>query len=159
MPGLRATIASGSMPDGPFRAATFAEFEAPKVALPANTPRMARGDELGEPARDERRGVRPIRERDLGARHRRALGEDTLQHRHEPRGGGVLEAEQLHALGQDRAERVASTHGLEVLPLDGAVKEPFDLVINASALGLEGLQAAAERAQLDGLLVLWHPAQ
>ena len=27
------------------------------------------------------------------------------------------------------------------------------------ALGLEGLQAAAERAQLDGLLVLWHPAQ
>ena len=27
------------------------------------------------------------------------------------------------------------------------------------ALGLEGLQAAAQRAQLDGLLVLWHPAQ
>ena len=27
------------------------------------------------------------------------------------------------------------------------------------ALGLEGLQEAAERAQLDGLLVLWHPAQ
>ena len=27
------------------------------------------------------------------------------------------------------------------------------------ALGLEGLEAAAQRAQLDGLLVLWHPAQ
>jgi len=27
------------------------------------------------------------------------------------------------------------------------------------SLGLKGLQAAAERAQLDGLLVLWHPAQ
>ena len=27
------------------------------------------------------------------------------------------------------------------------------------ALGLEGFQEAAERAQLDGLLVLWHPAQ
>ena len=24
-------------------------------------------------------------------------------------------------------------------------------------LGFEGLQAAAERAKLDGLLVLWHP--
>jgi protease-4 len=27
------------------------------------------------------------------------------------------------------------------------------------ALGLEGFQETAERAQLDGLLVLWHPAQ
>ena len=27
------------------------------------------------------------------------------------------------------------------------------------SLGLQGLQAAAERAQLDGLLVLWHPAR
>jgi protease-4 len=28
-----------------------------------------------------------------------------------------------------------------------------------SALGLDGFREAAERAQLDGLLVLWHPAQ
>jgi len=31
-----------------------------------------------------------------------------------------------------------------------------DLVLRS--LGLEGLRSAAERAQLDGLLVLWHPA-
>ncbi|MFN4143778.1 signal peptide peptidase SppA [Aestuariivirga sp.] len=31
-----------------------------------------------------------------------------------------------------------------------------DIVLRA--LGLEGLKAAAERAKLDGLLVLWHPA-
>ena len=31
-----------------------------------------------------------------------------------------------------------------------------DVVLKS--LGLQGLQAAAERAQLDGLLVLWHPA-
>jgi protease-4 len=32
-----------------------------------------------------------------------------------------------------------------------------DIVLKS--LGLQGLQAAAERARLDGLLVLWHPAQ
>ena len=32
-----------------------------------------------------------------------------------------------------------------------------DIVLKS--LGLKGLQAAAERAQLDGLLVLWHPAR
>lgn len=32
-----------------------------------------------------------------------------------------------------------------------------DVVLKS--LGLKGLQAAAERAQLDGLLVLWHPAR
>lgn len=32
-----------------------------------------------------------------------------------------------------------------------------DLVL--TALGLPGLQAAAQKAQLDGLLVLWHPAR
>ncbi len=32
-----------------------------------------------------------------------------------------------------------------------------DIVLKS--LGLQGLQSAAERAQLDGLLVLWHPAQ
>ena len=32
-----------------------------------------------------------------------------------------------------------------------------DIVLKS--LGLQGLQEAAQRAQLDGLLVLWHPAQ
>jgi hypothetical protein len=32
-----------------------------------------------------------------------------------------------------------------------------DLILKS--LGLQELQAAAERARLDGLLVLWHPAQ
>ena len=32
-----------------------------------------------------------------------------------------------------------------------------DLVLKS--LGLKGFQEAAQRAQLDGLLVLWHPAQ
>ena len=32
-----------------------------------------------------------------------------------------------------------------------------DIVLKS--LGLKGFQEAAQRAQLDGLLVLWHPAQ
>jgi protease-4 len=32
-----------------------------------------------------------------------------------------------------------------------------DVVLRS--LGLQGLQEATERARLDGLLVLWHPAQ
>ena len=32
-----------------------------------------------------------------------------------------------------------------------------DLLLGA--LGLEGLRAGAQRAKLDGLLVLWHPAR
>ena len=43
----------------------------------------------------QRAEPRDLRLEALGAGHRRALGEDTLQHRHEARGGGVLEAEQL----------------------------------------------------------------
>ena len=32
-----------------------------------------------------------------------------------------------------------------------------DLILKS--LGLQGFREAAQRAQLDGLLVLWHPAQ
>ncbi len=45
-------------------------------------------------------------------------------------------------------ERPNDPTGLGFAAADGVLK----------ALGLEGLRSAAERARLDGLLVLWHPA-
>ena len=47
--------------------------------------------------------------------------------------------------------------GARIAPTADDVWGAADLVLKS--VGLQGLQAAAERARLDGLLVLWHPAQ